>query len=117
MAAGLEALFSQEELGTYLIKLCIELALDVIEVSVSLDFGNVPPVVELCHSRAEGVEGWHWAVEEEEKPEGHSLDWFIEIVGWVCVELGDIQYLIMVLPSEKLHLAVISLQIHLAGRA
>ena len=50
VAAGLELLFSQDELGTYLIELCVKLMLGVIEVSVSLDFGNVPPVVELHHS-------------------------------------------------------------------
>ena len=49
MAAALEPLFSQNELGTYLIELCVELALDVIEVLVLLDFGDVPPVVELRH--------------------------------------------------------------------
>src|SRR5579863_9604264 len=98
MAAGLEALFSQEELGTYLIKLCIELTLGVIEVSVSLDFGDVPPIVKLCHSRAEGVEGWCRAIKEEEKPGGHGLDWSVEVVGGVCVEFCDIWYLIMILP-------------------
>jgi len=109
MLAGLEALFSQEELGTYLIELCVELALGVVEVSVSLDFGDVSPVVELSNSRAEGVEGQRQAIEEEEKPGGHGLDWSIEIVGGVCVELGDIRYLIMVLPGKKLHLAIVSL--------
>jgi len=49
MAAGLEVLFSQEELGTYLIKLHVELVLGVVKVSVSLNFGNVSPVVKLCH--------------------------------------------------------------------
>ena len=49
MVATLKPLFSQDELGTYLIELCVELALGVIEVSVSLDFGDVPPVVEFRH--------------------------------------------------------------------
>ena len=40
MAAGLEALFSQEELGTYLIELRVELALGVVEVSVLLEIGR-----------------------------------------------------------------------------
>src|SRR5579863_6632954 len=57
MAAALEALFSQEELGTYLIELCVELALGVVEVSVLLDLGDVSPVVELGNDGAEGVEG------------------------------------------------------------
>ena len=47
MAATLELLFSQDELGTYLIELCVELALGVIEVSVSLNFSDIPPVVKL----------------------------------------------------------------------
>ena len=63
MAAALEALFSQEELGTYLIKLCVELALDVVEVSVSLDLSDVSPVVKLGNGRAKGVEGRCWPVE------------------------------------------------------
>ena len=87
MAAGLKALFSQVELGTYLIELGVELALGVVEVSVSLDFGDVSPIVELSNGGAEGVEGRCWAVEEEKEPGGHGLDWSIEIVGWVCVEL------------------------------
>src|SRR5579863_9011304 len=76
IAAALEALFSQEELGTYLIELCIELTLGVVEVSVLLDLGNVSPVVEFGNGRAEGVEGRHWAIEEEEESGGHGLDWF-----------------------------------------
>ena len=47
MVAALEPLFSQDKLGTYLIELGIELALGVIEVSVSLDLGDVPLIVEL----------------------------------------------------------------------
>ena len=47
VVAALEPLFSQDELGMYLIELCVELTLGVIEVSVSLDLGNIPPVVEL----------------------------------------------------------------------
>src|SRR5579863_2413744 len=100
MAAALEALFSQEELGTYLVKLCVELALGVVKVSVSLDFGDVPPVVELSNGRVEGVEGWCWAVEEEVEPGGHGLDWPVEIIGGVCVEFCDIRYLIMILPGK-----------------
>ena len=100
MAAGLEALFCQEELGTYLIELRVELALGVVEVSVSLDLGDVSPVVELSNGGAEGVEGRCGAVEEEEEPGGQSLDWSVEIVGGVGVELCDIRYLIMVLPGE-----------------
>ena len=46
MAASLEPLFSQDELGTYLIELGIELAFRVVEVSVSLDLSDVSPVVE-----------------------------------------------------------------------
>ena len=56
MAAALEPLFSQDELGTYLIELCVELALGVIEVSVSLDLGDISPVVELRDCQAECVE-------------------------------------------------------------
>ena len=85
MAAALEALFSQEELGMYLIELCVELALNVIEVSVSLDFGDISPVVELSNGRAEGVEGRRQAIEEEEEPGGHGLDWSVEVIGGVCV--------------------------------
>ena len=44
MMAGLEALFSQVELGTYLIELRVELALGIVEVSVSLDLSDIPPV-------------------------------------------------------------------------
>src|SRR5579863_5338764 len=109
MAATLELLFSQDELGTYLIELGVELALGVIEVLVSLDLGDVPPAVELGNGGAEGVEGRGRTVEEEEEPGGHGLDWSVEIVGGVCVELYDIWYLIMVLPGEELHLAVVSL--------
>src|SRR5579863_808610 len=100
MAAGLEALFCQEELGTYLIELGVELALGVIEVSVSLNFGDVPPIVELGNGGAEGVEGRCGAVEEEKEPGGQGLDWSIEIVGGVCIEFCDVWYLIMVLPCE-----------------
>src|SRR5579863_4601429 len=100
MMAGLEALFSQVELGTYLIELRVELALGVVEVSVSLDLGNVSPVVELGNGRVEGVEGWCGAVEEEEEPGGQGLDWSVEIVGGVGVEFYDVRYLIMVLPCE-----------------
>src|SRR5579863_1340893 len=107
--ATLEPLFSQGELGMYLIELGIEFALGVIEVSVSLDLGDVPPIVELGNGRAEGVEGRGRAVEKEKEPGGHGLNWSVEIVGGVCVELCDVRYLIMVLPSEELHLAVILL--------
>ena len=100
MAAALEALFSQEELGTYLIELRVKLALGVVEVLVSLDFGNVSPVVKLGNGRVEGVEGRRRAIEKEEEPGGHSLDWSVEVVGGVCVELCDVRYLIMVLPSK-----------------
>src|SRR5579863_5859045 len=100
MAAALEALFSQEELGTYLIELCVELALGVVKVSVSLDFGDVSPVVELGNGGVEGVEGRCRAIEEEEEPGGHGLDWSVEIVGWVSIEFCNIWYLIMVLPCE-----------------
>ena len=47
MVAGLELLFSQDELGMYLIELCVELALGVVEVLVLLNLGDVPPIVEL----------------------------------------------------------------------
>ena len=50
MAAALELLFSQDELGMYLIELCIELTFDVVKVSVLLDLSNVSPVVKSCHS-------------------------------------------------------------------
>ena len=100
MAAGLEALFSQEELGTYLIELGVELALGVVEVSVSLDLGDVPPVVELGNGGAEGVEGRRRAVEEEKEPGGQGLDWSVEFVGWVGIEFCDVRYLIMLLPCE-----------------
>src|SRR5579863_9187682 len=100
VAAALELLFSQDELGTYLIELCIELALGVIEVSVLLDFSDVSPVVELGNSRAEGVEGQCQTVEEEEEPGGHGLDWSVEIIGGVGIEFCNIRYLIMVLPCE-----------------
>ena len=100
MAASLEPLFSQDELGTYLIELGVELALCVIKVSVPLDLGDVPPAVELGNGRAEGVEGWCWAVEEEKEPGGHGLDWSVEIVGGVGIEFCNIRYLIMVLPCE-----------------
>src|SRR5579863_4176661 len=100
MAAALEALFSQEELGTYLIELCVELALGVIEVSVSLNLGDVSPVVELGNGGAEGVEGRCGAVEEEKEPGGQGLDWSVEIIGGVCIEFCDVWYLIMVLPCE-----------------
>src|SRR5579863_3812913 len=109
MVATLEPLFSQDELGTYLIELGIELALGVIEVSVSLDLGDVPPAVKLGNGGAEGVEGRCWTIEEEEEPGGHGLDWSVEIVGWVHVELCDVRYLIMVLPGKELHLAIVSL--------
>ena len=46
MAASLEPLFSQDELGTYLIELGIKLVFCVVEVSVSLDLSDVSPVVE-----------------------------------------------------------------------
>ena len=100
MAAALEALFSQEELGTYLIELCVELALGVIEVSVSLDLGNVSPVVELGNGGVEGVEGRCRAVEEEKELGGQGLDWSIKFVGWVGIEFCDVWYLIMLLPCE-----------------
>src|SRR5579863_6409972 len=100
MAAALKALFSQEELGTYLIKLCVELTLGVVEVSVSLDLGDISPVVELGNGGGEGVEGRSGAVEEEEEPGGHGLDWPVEIIGWVGVEFCNIRYLIMVLPCK-----------------
>src|SRR5579863_1297926 len=100
MAAALEVLFSQEELGTYLIELHVELTLGVIKVSVLLDLGNISPVVELSNGRAEGVEGRRRAVKKEEEPGGHGLDWSIEIVGVVGVEFCDVRYLIMVLPGE-----------------
>src|SRR5579863_7348938 len=100
MAAALEALFSQEELGMYLIELCIELALGVVKVSVSLDLGDVSPVVELGNGEVEGVKGWCRTIEEEKEPEGHGLNWSVEIIGGVCIELCDIRYLIMVLPRE-----------------
>src|SRR5579863_6224154 len=100
MVAALEALFSQEELGMYLIELCVELALGIVEVSVSLDFGDVSPIVELGNSIVEGVEGWCWAIEEEEEPGGHGLDWSVEVVGGVGIEFCNIRYLIMVLPCE-----------------
>ena len=100
MAAGLEALFCQEELGTYLIELGVELALGVVEVSVSLDFGDVSPVVELGNGGAEGVKGWYRAIEEEEELGGQSLDWPVKVVGGVGVEFCDVRYLIMVLPGE-----------------
>ena len=100
MAAALEALFSQEELGTYLIELRVKLALGVVEVSVSLDFGDVSPVVELGNGGAEGVEGRCRAIEKEEEPGGQGLDWSVEIVGGVGVEFCDVRYLIMVLPCE-----------------
>src|SRR5579863_10569339 len=90
MAAALEALFSQKELGMYLIELCIELALGVVEVSVLLDLSDVSPVVELGNGGAEGVEGRGRAVEEEEKPGGQSLDWSVEVVGGVGIELCNI---------------------------
>src|SRR5579863_1381734 len=95
MAAALEALFSQEELGTYLIEL------GVIEVSVSLNFGDVSPVVKLGNSEAEGVEGQRRAIEKEEEPGGHSLDWSVEVVGGVCIELCDVQYLIWSSPASS----------------
>ena len=100
MVAGLEPLFSQDKLGMYLIELHIELTLDVVEVLVSLDLGNVTPIVELGNGGVEGVEGWRRAIEKEEEPGGHSFDWSIEVVGGVCVELSDVRYLIMVLPGE-----------------
>src|SRR5579863_7936679 len=100
VAAALEVLFSQEELGMYLIELRVELTLGVIEVSVSLDFSDIPPVVKLGNGGAEGVEGRRGAVEEEEKPGGHGLDWSVEIIGGVGVEFCNIRYLIMVLPGE-----------------
>src|SRR5579863_6798327 len=100
MAAALEALFSQDELGTYLIELRVELVFDVVEVSVSLDFGDIPPVVELGNGGVEGVEGRRWPVEKEEEPGGHGLNWSIEIIGGIGIELCDIRYLIMVLPGE-----------------
>src|SRR5579863_8703276 len=100
MAAALEALFSQEELGMYLIELHVELALSVVEVLVSLDLSDVSPVVKLGNGRAEGVEGQCQAVEKEEEPGGHGLDWSVKIVGGVGIELCNVQYLIMVLPSE-----------------
>src|SRR5579863_9914888 len=109
MAAALEVLFSQDELGTYLIELRVELAFDVVEVLVSLDFGDIPPVVELGNGGVEGVEGQHWPVEEEEEPGGHGLDWSVEIVGRVCMEFCNVRYLIMVLPGEELHLSIVSL--------
>src|SRR5579863_5731136 len=100
MAAALEALFSQEELGTYLIEFCVELALGVVEVSVSLNLGDISPVIELGNGGAEGVEGRCGTVEEEEEPGGQSLDWSVEVVGRVGVEFCNIRYLIMVLPGE-----------------
>src|SRR5579863_4552506 len=100
MAAALEALFSQDELGTYLIELRVELTFDVVEVLVSLDLSDVSPVVELGNGGAEGVEGQCRAVEKEEEPGGQSLDWSVEVVGRVGVEFCDIRYLIMVLPSK-----------------
>src|SRR5579863_4247554 len=109
VAAGLEPLFSQDKLGMYLIELCVELMLDVVEVSVLLNLGNVSSVVELGNGGVEGVEGRHWAIEKEKEPGGHGLNWSVEIVGGVCVELCDVRYLIMVLPSEELHLAIVSL--------
>jgi len=83
-----------------LIKLCVKLVLGVVEVSVLLNFSDVSPVIELGNSRAEGVEGRRRAVEKEVELGGHGLNWFIEIVGGVCVELCDVQYLIMVLPGK-----------------
>src|SRR5579863_6264484 len=74
MAAALKALFSQEELGMYLIELCVELALGVVEVSVLLDFGDVTPVIEFGNSGVEGVEGWCRTIEKEEEPGGHGLN-------------------------------------------
>src|SRR5579863_6931742 len=100
MAAALEALFSQEELGTYLIELCVELALGVVEVSVSLDFSDVSPVVEFGNGGVEGVEGRRRAIEKEEEPGGHSLNWSVEVIGGVCIELCDVRYPIMVLPGK-----------------
>src|SRR5579863_4306513 len=84
MAAALEALFSQEELGTYLIELCVKLTLGVVKVSVLLDFSDVSPVVELGNGGVEGVEGRRQAVEKEVEPGGHGLDWSVEIIGGVC---------------------------------
>ena len=100
MAAALEVLFSQEELGIYLIELHIELVFDVVEVSVSLNFSNVAPVVEFGNGEAEGVEGRYWAIEEKEEPGGHGLDWSIKIIRGVSVELCNVWYLIMVLPGK-----------------
>src|SRR5579863_7421175 len=100
MAAALEVLFSQEELGMYLIELHVELALGVVEELVSLDLGNVSPVVKLGNGGAEGVEGRCQAVEKEEELGGHGLDWSIEIVGGVGIEFCNVWYLIMVLPCK-----------------
>ena len=50
MAAGLEPLFSQDELGMYLIELCIKLTLDVVKVLVLLNLSDVSLAVELGHS-------------------------------------------------------------------
>ena len=100
MAAALEVLFSQEELGTYLIELRVELTLDVVEVSVSLDLSDISPVVELGNGGAEGVEAQRQAIEKEEEPGGHGLDWSIEIIGGVGIKLCNVRYLIMVLPGE-----------------
>ena len=102
MAAGLEALFSQEELGTYLIELGVKLALGVVEVSVLLDLSDVSPVVELGNGGAEGVEGRCGTIEEEEEPGGHGLDWPVEIIGGVGVELCNV--LLFVFPAEALQL-------------
>ena len=84
----------------YLIELCVKLMLGVVKVSVLLNLGDVSPVVKLSNGRVEGVEGWHQAIEKEEEPGGHGLDWSVKIVGGVCVEFCDVRYLIMVLPSK-----------------
>ena len=63
VTGALDSLLDKVEFGTYLGETLVKLASLVVEVTESLYFGEVVPIIQLGNGIVEGVEGWGGPIE------------------------------------------------------
>src|SRR5487761_446747 len=97
VTTGLLSILTQTELGTNIVELVLEVAALIVEGAVALDLCEGLPLVQVGDGRTKRVVRGCGAVEEVEEPGGDGLDGGVVLLGWGCIELGDVWSFFVVL--------------------